>query len=1178
MKNRLAASAALLSMLAGGLLWVAAAAVPAQPVPAQRPAQTQRLQRIAASPSPTHRISCVDLPVSSALIHPDSCWETGPTSMLVAGSAPSQPTRGAVAIIRGQAQQLVTLAGSGALRVAEVGPGTACVEDAHGLYHAVSLGLGRVAATGSTRCSWGRPSRGGATPAMQLASNSAPLTSNQAQADIPPPVTPSYYEYYAYLGQCAPGSTSACPLYQQGQATTTPSTSGLVVLDFGAPCSTLTSPAQYGTQLFEGAACTPDSSLQQLVQEWIDGYESDHGAGSPAITLGIGTSSSENGIDPGPSYGPASLQLSAQGWYQLVSGAYSIPGGAPIVRWGASDIEQASSGWWDSADAIAWVQYYSQVAGFTTAQQCSLSAPSFLADYGDDIMGGTGSKDGWTAANVYAVAQGTPGTCAVPEIYYPSMASEWSALSAAFPTAAGGGGINFTGVMVEAVSGTLTATQAWTTLQGQTNQSPPIPALTQIAPYGDFQVQGQPPQVTAVAPLYGPSTGGTTVSITGADFYSVAQVYFGQVPAESFTLESTGAISAVAPAGLASTVDVVVETSLGSSSTSPADQFLYTPPPCSAVSVTLGEAQATPGVVDQVSPQATCPSGAVPNYAYFTGTSANGPWTLQQSWTTSSWSWSTAGLSPGDYYVLVWASDGPTQLSGVQPTVQVQAVSELTLQAPPNCDFVAVAPSPSAVAAGANVTVAASASCPPGSVAKYSYFTRAGSSGGWALRAAWIGASWTWPTAGLAAGSYQVLVWASDGPYTVPQSQAIATITVGSQTSSPSGACTAVAVNVPGSAGSGSAVTVTATATCGSGTVPEYSYFTRAGTSGGWALRAAWIGPSWTWSTSGLPAGPYQVLVWASDGPFTVPQVQQAESVALTSGSACTGVDVSLPATAAAGSPLTASASSTCPSGSQPEYSYFTRAGTSGGWTLRAAWIGPSWTWSTSGLASGAYQVLVWVSDGPYSVPQAQSAATAEVTGEAGCTAVSVAASPSDAPVGQAVSVKAAATCPPGATPEYSYFIGRSGSGPWTLEAAWIGGSWTLATSGMPSGLYYVLAWASDGPYTVPQVQSATSFELGGLGACSAVSVSTSSTSVSVGAQVGVTASATCPGGASPEYSYFVGSSQSGPWTLEAAWIGGTWTWSTAGLVPGTYYILAWASDGPYTVPQVQSVTPVSVG
>ena len=508
----------------------------------------------------------MDLPISSALIRPDSCWQTGPTSMLIAGSTPSQPTRGAVAVIRGQSQQVATVVGSGALRVVQIGSGTACVEDSHGLYHAVDLSLGTISATAAATCPKGSAS-GAGFPA-QLASNSVPLTSNQSSV---PPVTPSYYEYYPYVSECTTGPASSCPLYQQGQATA--AGAGLVVLDFGAPCSTLTSPTQYGTQLFEGTVCTPDSSLQMLVQEWIDGYESDHGTGTPAMTLAIGTSNSENAIDPGPSYGPANLQLSAQGWFQLVSAAYSIPGGAPIMRWGASDIEEASSGWWGAAASDSWVQYYSQAAGFTTAQQCSLSQPGFLADYGDDILGGSGSQDGWTTANVYAVAQGTPGTCAVPEIYYTSMATEWSQLSAAFPTSSGGGGITFTGVMTEAVSGTLTPAEAWNALQGQTNQSPPIPALTQIASLG---VQGPLPQVTAVAPFYGATTGGTTVTISGTSFGAGATVSFDAQPATNVTVNSSTSITATSPPGSAGTVDVTVTTSAGTSAISTGDQFIYT--------------------------------------------------------------------------------------------------------------------------------------------------------------------------------------------------------------------------------------------------------------------------------------------------------------------------------------------------------------------------------------------------------------------------------------------------------------------------------------------------------------------------------------------------------------------------------------------------------------------------
>ncbi len=567
MNTRLLAATALLTVLAGGLMWLTPAS---QPTTAPRPGshlvlQSPGTQELAAPRSAARRISCVDLPISSALIQPGSCWATGPTSLLVAGSQPSQPARGVIAEIQGQAQRLATLNGSGKLRVVEVGSGTACVEDAHGRYHALDLSLGTISNLASAACPR-RSGAGGGRSAAQLLSNSTPLTSNQGSV---PPTTPSYYEYYPYVGECATGSGSSCPLYQQGQATS--AAAGLVVIDFGAPCSTQTSPAQYGTQLFEGSVCTPDSSLQPLIQAWIDGYESDHGAGTPAMTLGIGTSNSQNAIDPNPPYEPASLQLSAQGWYQLVTAAYSIPGSAPIVRWGASDIEQASSGWWDGTDSATWVQYYSQAAGFTTAQPCSLGTPAFLGDYGDDILGGSGSGDGWTAAQVYQVAQGTPGTCAVPEIYYQSMATEWSALSAAFEASPSVPGITFTGVMVEAVSGTLTASEAWTALASQTGQA--IPAVTEIASYGVFS---PPPQVTAVAPYYGATTGGTTVTISGNDFSAGATVDFGANPASNVTVVSPTSITATSPAGVAGRVDVTVGTAGGTSGTSVADLFIYT--------------------------------------------------------------------------------------------------------------------------------------------------------------------------------------------------------------------------------------------------------------------------------------------------------------------------------------------------------------------------------------------------------------------------------------------------------------------------------------------------------------------------------------------------------------------------------------------------------------------------
>jgi hypothetical protein len=491
--------------------------------------------------------------------------------MLIAGTAPNETGAGAVAVIDGQSQSVTDIPDAGRLQVAQVAGAAACVRDASGGDHSVDLSDGQVAIAAATSCSFrttaaGLATKAGVTHDGRVAT--ATLTADQ----LAPSVTPSYYEYYSYLSDCSADTGAACPLYEQGQQTTTPSQDGIVVLDFGAPCSSTASPAQYGVQLFESSSCTPDSSLQGLVQEWIDGYESAHGAGTPDLTLAVGTSNSQNAIDPAP-YEPASLALSAQAWYSLVTAPYSVSA-APLVLWSASDMEEASSGWWDGADTVTWVQDYSQAAGFSAGQGCALSQRGFLADYGDDILGGSGSEDSWSTSDVYDVSQGTPGACAVPELYYASMATEWSALSQAFALPSGAAGITFSGLMVEAVSGTLSGNSAWADLQADTSQSPAIPAITQIAPYGDYQVQGPPPEVTTISPDIGLAAGGRTVTITGQGFAGATAVYFGTTAATSYQVISSTEITAVTPAGSGPTT-ITVPGPNGNSPASAGSTFYY---------------------------------------------------------------------------------------------------------------------------------------------------------------------------------------------------------------------------------------------------------------------------------------------------------------------------------------------------------------------------------------------------------------------------------------------------------------------------------------------------------------------------------------------------------------------------------------------------------------------------
>ncbi|MGD0076731.1 MAG: IPT/TIG domain-containing protein, partial [Candidatus Binataceae bacterium] len=110
------------------------------------------------------------------------------------------------------------------------------------------------------------------------------------------------------------------------------------------------------------------------------------------------------------------------------------------------------------------------------------------------------------------------------------------------------------------------------------------------------------PAVTSISPNSGPTAGGTSVTITGANFTGATAVKFGSTNAASFNVNSATSITATSPAG-SGTVDITVTTPGGTSVTSAADQFTY------------GVAAATP-TVTSISPS----SGTVGVNVNITGT------------------------------------------------------------------------------------------------------------------------------------------------------------------------------------------------------------------------------------------------------------------------------------------------------------------------------------------------------------------------------------------------------------------------------------------------------------------------------------------------------------------------------------------------------------------------------
>jgi hypothetical protein len=103
------------------------------------------------------------------------------------------------------------------------------------------------------------------------------------------------------------------------------------------------------------------------------------------------------------------------------------------------------------------------------------------------------------------------------------------------------------------------------------------------------------PAISAINPTSGSNGGGDSVTITGTNLSGASAVSFGGTAAKSFTVNSTTQITAVSPAHAAGTVDVVVTTAGGASTTSAADQFTFAVPPAPAVSAISPTSGSTKG-------------------------------------------------------------------------------------------------------------------------------------------------------------------------------------------------------------------------------------------------------------------------------------------------------------------------------------------------------------------------------------------------------------------------------------------------------------------------------------------------------------------------------------------------------------------------------------------------------
>ncbi len=371
--------------------------------------------------------------------------------------------------------------------------------------------------------------------------------------------------------------------------------------------------------------------------------------------------------------------------------------------------------------------------------------------------------------------------------------------------------------------------------------------------------------------------------------------------------------------------------------------------------------------------------------------------------------------------------------------------------------------------------------------------------------------------------------------------------------------CTAVSVAAmpSGSAAVGTTVAVNATPTC-PGT-PEFEFWI-APPGGTWTLAQAYgSSATFDWSTSGLATGSYHLMTYVRTvGDTANYEVYSTVYEELLPSSTCTMASIgAMPAgSTTVGTTVAVNAIAGC-SGT-PEYEFWV-APPAGSWTLAQAYSSSAtFSWATTGLAVGTYNLMVYVRNvgDPVSY-EAYSTVYEALTEPSVCTAVSLATVPSgSASVGTTVAVNATPSC--SGTPEFEFWVAPPG-GSWTLAQSY-GASSTLDwnTTGLAVGTYNLLVYVRTVGDPVSYEAYSTIYEaLTEASVCSAVSLATvPSGSASVGTTVAVNATPSCSG--TPEFEFWV-AAPGGSWSVAQTYgSSSTFNWDTTGLAVGDYHLMAY--------------------
>jgi subtilase family serine protease len=267
------------------------------------------------------------------------------------------------------------------------------------------------------------------------------------------------------------------------------------------------------------------------------------------------------------------------------------------------------------------------------------------------------------------------------------------------------------------------------------------------------------------------------------------------------------------------------------------------------------------------------------------------------------------------------------------------------------------------------------------------------------------------------------------------------------------------------SSAAGTGVTFNVVATGGSGTY-QYRLWALNPVTGVWTGSAYGTSPL-IWNTTGLPAGTYNIQVWARNVGSTAPYeayttttytlttagVTPVASVSLTSvipaSPSTTGTGVTFNAVTAGGSGF-------------PQYQLWEYNPATASWTGSTYGTSPL-TWNTAGLPAGTYIIQVWARNVGSTSPYEAFTTTTYTLTAAGVTPVASVSLTSVTPAspqlsGTAITFTASAAGGSG-TPEYQLWVRNPTTGIWT-GSAYGTRLLTWATTGLPVGTYNLQVWS----------------------------------------------------------------------------------------------------------------------